>query len=402
MDSSEINQWIDHISCYRDKLDLATIIWHWKRLEDTDAWLPIANTIEELCSADIDETYRHFNAPALRSQFLSGDAAFMFDTHIKVYDRDLSEEEKWFCQYREHMEKLSQYEYYPDDNPYFIDYPDDENDYWPPEYKDSEYRGNPILGNCDFTQRFIDLDLLLDRMKKRGMYFPEELRQKQLGISENDISYSGVVQVDESLESNPFYLYLLTDTVRQNLWDKNKEQRDKKDPWDYLKEIAGSYTSPAYKNILGAIYRINSSEANSLRLFTQPYVMRINGSSGKDLTPMLRPLMRVMFIEGDISIAFWEQRSKKLDLLIDAWSIEPGEGRALLALAIPKALIDEDSERKAWYGNPGSTFSEIIVQNAEKLVHEWLPELISKPLQPEELKHEEQLKKYIEKMSTKQ
>lgn len=352
INSSEVNQWLQGVEAHRNKLDLATIVWFWMRLENTDSWESIEQEFYDVAEDLLDLSYKGFS---LRRIWSKQSRSF------KGFERsiEMTKDEKWFCDYRDAIGGVTPFsdeEIYSEHTIFKL------GDEWDP----SKYYSHPVLSNRNLTTCFIDLDLFIDRMRINNRYFPVQFLPK--GFSDGSNNYELYTsRAAEGDANNPFRLYGLISDVKKFLWSGDDEAGE------LLKRLTADYSSKEFKCLLAKIYRITPTQANYLRIYTQPVVDRLQGNSNQPLNKMLRPLMKVMLYDEDVAEKFWALKThdyKGLDALLQ---IEESERKVLMAIAKPRAYIV--SGKKARFENHGNTKPEVIASSARQLVEVDLSEL---------------------------
>ena len=369
LSSSEINLWLRTVEPYRESLDLATIIWFWMRLDNTDNWKPIRDEIYLVCRDVVDETKKDFSLTLAQSK---GNGSF----GGKKISIERTDSEQWMLDYRNAISEVtpfSDYEIY------------DDEDFASDEWEPSEYYQHHVLSNLELTQCFVDLDLLLDRLSNMGHYYPPQFFLKAPVV--NDVDDVGGKEFDK-VSANPFRLYCLTPKVEEFLWSGNDRAGSA------LMKVAPKVSSSEFRLILGAIFGVNQSKANALRIYTQPKHQKMQGTKGEDIKKILRPLMKVLLIEGERSQSFWRLKKKELDGLAEYLNLEFAELTVLLMIAKPDAEIE--SAEAACFHNPGQAKPEMFMEQLERLVDQYLPSLRNKLTDPQERKYYKKLQDFFD------
>lgn len=382
----EKNYWIVCVDKVRKQIDLATLIWFWMRVENTDDWEKIVKTIEAICGDDIDSSFRYI--PVGLDCYDDG-ISLQFGPNARFL---------WFKSYRSYIEQLNVFsDYAPSPEelemlPVYCDEHTDNNDQLmnsPGWYENYEH---PVLSNRSLTHRFISLDTLITRFESHGLTYPKEFSNR---LADNTLDEGSTTEEVYSLvaDDDPFRIYKLTAVVRKVLWSGDSKIAES------LKRTFTNLDDKDYKQIVGAIFQVTPTEANYLRIYTQPHLERVSsGSSGADLSKMLKPIMKIMWLSGDVSVQFWLNQAKQEGWIKGALKIKDAEFGSLISIAKPREVIDEKAG-SASFMNPGRISNEAraqaVLKRANLIIENYLPELHYPLRDPTELKLYNQLKEYI-------
>ncbi|RLQ22178.1 hypothetical protein DWB85_09615 [Seongchinamella sediminis] len=157
-------------------------------------------------------------------------------------------------------------------------------------------------------------------------------------------------------------MFFLVDEVDDFLWSgKNKAG-------NILVNCFPDRYGDDFQYLLAAIFDISKTQANRLRIFTQPKETKFQGTRGADLRSILKPLMHVMYFEKDVAPKFWSIRGAGYKKLEEMLNIEESERRALLAIARPNERVVDD--KKATFENPGKNpNTTLLARRAAKLAY---------------------------------
>ena len=373
LSSSEINFWLRTVKPYRSNLDLATIIWFWTSLENTNNWEPIRNEINTVCGDVIDETKKGFYLPTAINKGERSFAGYDIST-------ERTSIEQWMLDYREVISKVTPF------SDYEI-YDDAEISIYGDELEPSKYYMHPVLSNQELTHCFVDLDLLLDRLSDMGCHYPPQLVMTcHESSSESELEK---VHSYGEISKNPFFIYSLIPKVEEFLWSGTNSAGE------ILKTVAPKVASSEFKLLLAAIFGVNQSQANALRIYTQPKRMSSKRVKGENLKNILRPLMKVLLLEGGKSIAFWRLKKRGLADLAKCLNIESSEMNVLMLIARPSG--DIDGSYAATFDNPGNTQPKAFMPQLENMVDEYLPMLRNKLIDPKQREYHKKLQDFMDK-----
>ncbi|MFO7551417.1 MAG: hypothetical protein R6W80_08405 [Haliea sp.] len=373
MNSAEINNWHRIIAPHRNRVDLATIICFWMNVERSSNWEVIYSDILSVCDGAIDSSMVHVNLGSLLS------SNFIFGLKS---DTPLTEDEKWFINYRSEICKITPFtDYYPQD--------DDGIALFHSEGKYPEHYLHQVLSNRELTQTFVNLDELIDRFHTQGLQYPDVLNCKL--DTEKPSVVEQVFRVRVGEPGDPFRVYNLIGQVKRFLWSGEvKAGQD-------LIDMAPGIDTHEFNRVLAAVFGVSKAQARLLRIFTQDASQRDKGN-GKNLEPILHPLMRVALFDSDTGPKFWSLKRAGFDQLDVVLSISQGERQVLLGILRPDQLIDP--KKKATFANPGNSKMppEQVYSSANSIAKAHLRGFKKKITDPAELRIYQDLRQFLLKI----
>jgi len=202
--SADIIDWHETTEKYRSRIDLATVVWFWLKLERPSGYKLIVKQILNLMKNEIYDDLLNIDTQNLiiRTNF----EKCTLDTPFCGGKENFNPNEKWLLEYRaklKHVTPFSEFNYYEECD--FSDISSDDSEYF-------EYIEHPILSNKSLTHRFIDIDRLIHKLDAKKYKYPVELRRhtKLEKIVSADISTPFKIELDEN---EPFVVLRLAEQI---------------------------------------------------------------------------------------------------------------------------------------------------------------------------------------------
>lgn len=353
---SEINQWVINVDSIRGKLDLATLIWFWMRVEENDDWFLIAENIEKVCSEDIDNSFGFVDLYS--PTFVGTDGC--------------PDRRQWFLDYRDYVKKLNVFsdhlptsEYIENDDNIYDEFRDAEH-----YYGSLENHEHPVLSNKCLTYRFINLDVLITKFKAAGLYFPKYLEKAKFSYQSSDVSRKSLTadaalkNLDQHHEYFKFYRSRLLRAEYVRFIDLSFT--DIKKYSDKFKRISSEYNQGLKSKVKSVAYLAIYFSSKGMSLsqceeFLVEVYKDVWISDETEKIYLMHMSDKVSTKKGFIKV------KSKVDYFKVKYDMNAGQARALIKLVTPDVPLNS--------GSKGG--DDVIIENISqnrKLVDEFFKE----------------------------
>ena len=349
MNSAKLNLWIDALKQHSECLNLTSIIWFWMNVEETDDWLSIVNELNQLNVKPVRKI-DHLPLQLDLGVFAMHEGAKVLDSEPESFD--------WYYQFMNEMQ-----EFLPKYKNFDAEYELEMLSLLGDEYEFPQDDGEKTtIQSAEYMQTFISMESLLEKLKADGRSYPSQFElvisdkheQMHVSIFELAESLSGMASSDDGLliftpdeeagvdkkadsefsypnEEDPFRAYKLVPMFTQVIWNSGIDK--------LLKKEFGSWTNQNMKNQLGDCFRLSGAKANSLRIITQQYFDRSQGS-GKDLSQFIRPLAKLFWGSGKDSYLINKLLPKqRCKFVSEELGINESEYKAIKLVIEPDAIL---------------------------------------------------------------